>query len=299
MDLTAWIGAFRLRTLPLALSTILLGSFIAASQGVFNFRTFSWAILTTLFLQILSNLANDLGDSLKGTDGEGRIGPERAVQSGKVSISAMKRAVALFALFSLLSGLRLIYVSFNDVSLLAMSFFILGLIAIAAAINYTLGSKPYGYMGLGDIFVFLFFGIVGVFGSYFLHSLEFDLSVLLPASSIGLMSVAVLNMNNMRDIENDAKNSKKTMVVALGFERAKAYHSFLIITAFICSVIYLLLDWSSGLLLLGLLPFLLLFKNLAFVWKNDEPAALNQELKKIALGTLLFSLCFGASLIFF
>jgi 1,4-dihydroxy-2-naphthoate octaprenyltransferase len=299
LELSAWIGAFRLRTLPLALSTILLGSFIALSKGVFNFRTFSWAIITTLFLQILSNLANDLGDSLKGTDGDGRIGPQRAVQSGAISKTAMKRAVIFFAILALLSGLRLLQVSFEDLNWLTLSFFVLGLLAIGAAVNYTLGSKPYGYLGLGDLFVFLFFGILGVFGSFYLHSLRFDLSVLLPASSIGLMSVAVLNMNNMRDIHNDADNGKRTIVVKMGFEKAKGYHAFLIIGAFLCSLLYLIYNWESVWLLLALLAFPFFFRNLAFVLRNNEPSALNPELKKLALSTLIYSISFGLAITFF
>lgn len=299
MKLSAWIGAFRLRTLPLALSTILLGSFLAASNGVFNFRTFLWAIITTLFLQILSNLANDLGDSLKGTDNDARIGPKRAVQSGAISTAQMKVAVAVFALLSLISGIRLLLVSFEDINWYLLSFFLLGILAIAAALNYTLGKKPYGYYGLGDLFVFIFFGIVGVFGAYYLHALSFDWFTLLPAISVGAFSVSVLNMNNMRDIENDRANNKRTLVVMLGFDAAKIYHTIILITAFVSGLLYILISWQSACSLIGLISFPIFIKNLSFVWRNTEPAALNGELKKLALGTLLFSVSFGLTQIFF
>lgn len=299
MKLHAWLGAFRLRTLPLALSTILLGSLLAASDGVFNFKSFYWAVLTTLLLQILSNLANDLGDSLKGTDNSDRIGPVRAVQSGEISIPSMKKAVLLFALLSFFSGLRLLYVSFDAFSITWVFFLVLGCAAIAAAIKYTLGKSAYAYHGLGDVFVFLFFGIVGVFGTYFLHSLQMNWEVLLPAASIGLFSAAVLNMNNMRDIENDAVNNKRTLVVQLGFQKAKLYHAFLIIGAMCMSLCYLWLHWSGVMMLIALISFPIFLVNLKFVLSNQEPIRLNAELKKLALGTLLFSLSFGFSMLLF
>jgi len=294
-----WIGAFRLRTLPLAFSTIILGSLLSASQGIFNFSSFYLAMITTLLLQILSNLANDLGDSLKGTDTDERIGPQRAVQSGEISLSAMKKAVIVFSLLSLISGLLLLYVSFESFNWYFIGFFILGLFSIAAAIKYTLGSKPYGYAGLGDVFVFLFFGLVGVFGSYFIHSLSFDWTILLPAASIGAFSVAVLNMNNMRDIENDRKSEKLTVVVKMGFDRAKYYHLFLISLGIVSAISYTWLNWSSPMLILGFVSFPIFIKNLSFVLKNNDPSKLNPELKKIALSTLVFSLSFGFVHLFF
>ncbi len=250
-------------------------------------------------MQILSNLANDLGDSLKGTDNDARIGPKRAVQSGAISIRQMKVAVAVFALLSLLSGLRLLFVSFEEINWSLLSFFILGMLAIGAAVNYTLGKKPYGYYGLGDLFVFIFFGIVGVFGAYYLHALRFDWFALLPAISIGAFSVSVLNMNNMRDIENDRANKKRTLVVMMGFESAKWYHSIILSIAFAASMLYIIFTWQSAWSLLGLISFPIFIKNLIFVWKNHDPAALNGELKKLASGTLIFSISFGLTQIFF
>jgi 1,4-dihydroxy-2-naphthoate octaprenyltransferase len=228
-----WLSAFRLRTLPLAFSCIITGSFLAALY------TFKWeitllALLTTLFLQILSNLSNDYGDTVHGADSADRIGPKRAVQSGKISKASMKMAMIVFALLALISGLLLLYIALDNVKTILI-FLLLGLSAITAAIKYTAGKNPYGYKGLGDLFVFIFFGIVGVEGVFFLHTQAFSVNGLLPASAIGLLSVAVLNLNNMRDHVSDAKAGKNTLVVKMGFENAKRYHAALIILSFLCA----------------------------------------------------------------
>jgi 1,4-dihydroxy-2-naphthoate polyprenyltransferase len=298
-----WISAFRLRTLPLALSTIGMGIFLSLLNGLnklnsINYSAIILLVLTTVALQILSNLANDYGDGVKGTDNENRVGPKRAVQSNLITKNQMKNGVIITALISFILGLILIYFTLGKADWNQIFFFIiLGLSSIFAAILYTVGKRAYGYSGLGDVFVFLFFGIVGVGGSFYLLTLKVELIVLLPASFIGLLSAAVLNMNNMRDVENDGKSNKNTLVVKMGFEKAKLYHAFLIVTAFISWVLFCFLT-KNHIGLITLLPFVILFKNVITVFKTSVPSELDKELKKIALSTFGSTILFGVSILF-
>lgn len=254
------------------------------------------ATATTVFLQILSNLANDYGDSKKGTDNANRVGPERAVQSGAISLREMKNGIIISSLLSLLSGIALIYIGLKDCNLAYLVlFFVLGIASIAAAIKYTLGKNPYGYAGLGDLFVFLFFGIIGVIGTYFLHTHNFELVLVLPATTIGLLSASVLNMNNMRDIKNDAESNKKTLVVKLGIRKSKTYHTMLILGAIISFTTYLILKESSYTFLICTIPLPILILNLKKVWSFKDNRELDPELKKLALSTFLLTLLFGIS----
>ena len=202
-----WIKAARLRTLPLSVSGIILGSACAyqAVPSHSNFwLIFGLCLLTTLFFQVLSNYANDYGDAVKGTDNENRVGPQRAIQSG--SKQAMKKAIAVTAVLGMLSSVAVVYFSFGKENFVqAVVYLVLAVACIGAAIKYTVGSSAYGYRGLGDVFVFLFFGLVSTLGSYYLYTHLLDLKVLFPATALGLLSAAVLNMNNMRDVENDAE----------------------------------------------------------------------------------------------
>ena len=290
----AWIHAFRLRTLPLALSSIILGSLLAASHDSFNTRILIFAILTTLFLQILSNLANDLGDSISGADNENRVGPERAVQSGIISKSEMKSMLYIFIILSLISGSLLIYDAAQLISLQeAIVIFVIGILAILAAINYTVGKNPYGYMGFGDLFVFIFFGLVGVMGSYFLHTGNLQWDLLFPASSIGLLSTGVLNLNNMRDIENDAKTGKRTLVVKIGSKAAKNYHLIVLSLAMLFAIAYSVFNFNTAYQFIYLLSFPLILRNIYIVNINQNPRDLDPELKKLALSCFFFSLTFG------
>ena len=294
----AWIHAFRLRTLPLALSSILMGSFAADAHDGFNWQVLVLAITTTIFLQILSNLANDYGDAVTGADNEERVGPERAIQSGAITKGEMRKAMVVFVLLSLLSGIALIYFGLQGLSLTYVAgFFALGIAAIAAAIKYTVGKNPYGYSGLGDLFVFLFFGITGVVGTYYLHTHAFSFEILLPASAMGFLSAGVLNLNNMRDRENDAKVGKRTLVVLIGAQSAKVYHTVLIVGALVVTGTYTLLNFHSLYQLLFLITVPLLAMNLKAVLTNQHPRELDPQLKKLALTTLLFSLTFGIGLI--
>ncbi len=296
--ISIWLQAFRLRTLPLALSSTLLGSFLAYSKGRFSLPVFLLASLTTLFLQILSNLANDYGDGIKGIDNNNRIGPERVTQSGKVTLKAMKRMIILFIMFSLLSGIALIFTGLPQYPVYKIIIFlVLGLSAIIAAVKYTIGRRPFGYVGLGDIFVFIYFGIVGVCGTFYLHTGFFDPWVLLPASTIGMFSSGVLNINNLRDIKSDAESGKRTLVVRLGIKAAKIYHVALVSAAVLLSLVYTVVFFKSPVQLLFMvtLPFLLI--EVRNVIQNSIPVDLNVELKKLALTTFAFSLTFGLGLI--
>ena len=284
--------AFRLRTLPLSLSGILLGSFIAFRAEAWNGLIFGFALLTTLFFQILSNLANDLGDSQKGTDNAERIGPMRAVQSGEISMQAMKNAVILFSILSLLSAAYLVYIGTQDMpTSILLLYGILAVLCVLAAITYTVGKKAYGYSGFGDVFVFIFFGLVSVLGVYSLYTKSFDWQVIFPAITIGLLSTAVLNLNNMRDRVNDEKSGKRTLVVKMGGDIAKMYHAFLILGSLL-AYIFFLARYENLLFFIGLLPYVLLLLHLRKVMQTKDPKAFDPELKKVALSTFALSLIF-------
>ena len=250
------------------------------------------ALLTTAFLQILSNLANDLGDSLKGSDNENRIGPTRAVQSGAITQKQMKMAVFIFVILSLISGMSLLGVAFGGFTREFFIFLGLGLAAIFAAITYTLGKKAYGYHALGDLFVFLFFGILGVCGSFYLITHTFMWIILLPATTIGLLSAGVLNLNNMRDIENDRNSGKNTLAVKLGAKPAMIYHSILLIGAFAAMSVCAALANSPSIwwFAVGFVP---VFLHLKKAWAIKSPKDFDAELKKLALSTFLVAILFA------
>lgn len=237
-SLTIWFDAARPKTLPLALVSIFTGSVLAYSIGQFSWTVAVLAFLTATLLQILSNLANDYGDAVKGTDNESRLGPMRAIQSGEVSLKDMKQAIWINIVFTVISGLTLILIALNSVESI-LAFIGLGVLAMLAAIAYTMGNKPYGYVGLGDLSVFIFFGLLGVFGTFFLHTGTVSAQLLLPSVGCGLLAVAVLNVNNMRDIENDQVCGKKTVAVRLGQSWAKRYHFTLLAGAVIAFGSYL------------------------------------------------------------
>jgi len=290
-----WWETARPKTLPLALASIFTGSALgywANPQG-FNGLVMALCLLTTILLQVLSNFANDYGDGVKGTDNEHRLGPQRALQSGAISRSQLKRVVLITAGLSILSALILIYLAFGSENLLyIVIFFVLGLLCVAAAIKYTVGSSAYGYRGLGDLFVFVFFGLVSVVGSEFLYSQTLQWITFLPAISIGLLSVAVLNLNNMRDYENDQRSGKHTLVVKMGISLAKYYHYYLVVLAMVSllsfSVLRLQMRWE----LLYLIAFLPLVVHLLSVKRNNELQLLDKELKVVALSTFLLSILF-------
>ena len=297
---SAWLNAFRLRTLPLALSSILMGSMLAAYYYAFQIKVLIGAAITTLFLQILSNLANDYGDTVNGADHSGRQGPQRMVQSGAISPREMRMAIIVFALLSLVSGLFLIYTAFqNAVSIHGLLFFALGIGAIAAAMKYTMGKNPYGYKGMGDVFVLLFFGIIGVGGSFYLHTGWVSWITLLPALAVGMLSAGVLNLNNMRDINSDREAGKVTLVVRHGMTWAKGYQYILVAGAILFLLFFVCISGCEigHLLFVGTLPFFI--RHLVVVSKATKADDFDPELKKLALSTLLLVILFGCGLLFF
>ena len=287
MKLAYWIKAARLRTLPLAFSCILMGASLAKICSFeFSIVKLILALLTTLFLQILSNFANDYGDGIKGSD-QFRETNDRMVQSGKISKEEMKKGIILISVLGFFSGLLLIFFSFPlEDTYKILLFLVLGVLSIVAAIKYTVGRSAYGYHGLGDLFVFIFFGIVGVFGSFYLFTQEINLLAVPGSLYIGSLSCAVLNLNNMRDIENDIKSKKQTFAVLLGKKKSKIYHYILIITAFI-SLIFLLINAGDIIYFLSVLPFLMCLMNMLNVYKNKNAQDLDGELKKVALSCFI------------
>ncbi len=309
MDVKSFIKAARLRTLPLSISGIIVGSIfgnellqnratINDSSSILVSPIFWLAILTTIGFQVLSNFANDYGDGIKGSD-KNRTGEARMVSSGAITPKQMKSAMIITTIITLIIALLLIYVAFGrDNFGYSLLFFGLGIASIAAAIKYTVGNSAYGYSGFGDVFVFIFFGLLSVVGSYFLYTKYINFEIFLPAISIGLLSTAVLNLNNLRDQTEDKKNNKKTLVVKLGNEKAKKYHYFLILGALVFAFIYVFLDFTSVYQLVFLVAFIPLIKNMKTVAQNIIPAELDSELKKVALSTFLFAILFGIGQIF-
>ena len=295
-----WIQAARLRTLPLSVSGIIVGSFYAMSQSMFNWKIIIFALSTTLGLQILSNFANDYGDGIKGTDNEDRVGPKRAIQSGVITPEAMKRALVITSILTLISAIVLIYVAFKDHNLGFSLFYLgLGILAIASAIRYTVGNSAYGYRGYGDLFVFLFFGLVSTLGIYFMFAKEMDWFLVLPATAIGFLSVAVLNLNNMRDEASDRKSNKNTIVVKMGGANAKVYHYFLVISAMILVLEFSYFKEFNFDQYIFVLAYIPLIMHLVTVYKNKNPKELDPELKKVALSTFALSVLLSLSMIFF
>ncbi len=289
----SWIKAARLRTLPLALASIALGGIVAGTHPDFNLKAVILAGLTTLFLQILSNLANDYGDSKSGIDNENRLGPKRTVQSGEIKAGEMKKAVVIFAGLSLLSGLALVFWAAALPLQVSFVFVLLGLAAILAAIKYTVGKNPYGYAGLGDLFVFLFFGLMGVCGTFFLATKSWSFYILLPATAMGLLSTAVLNLNNMRDVVNDRQKGKNTVAVKIGARASLLYHSFLVLLPFLLLFTFVVLtnpDIQHFAFLL-MMPFFIY--DLWRIAHTTDARKLDPFLKKTALKTLALTLIFG------
>jgi 1,4-dihydroxy-2-naphthoate octaprenyltransferase len=273
-----------------------MGGFLASAAGAFRWDIFGLCVLTTIFLQILSNLANDYGDSIHGADSADRKGPSRAVQSGAVTRQQMRTAVIIFVLLSLISGITLLLVAFGFQWKAIFFFFGLGILSIFAAIAYTVGKKPYGYAGLGDLSVLLFFGLVGVVGSYYLFTKSFTPLEILPALSCGLFSIAVLNINNIRDIDSDRKAGKFSIPVRIGREKAIVYHVFLLMAGLLSAILYTAFTYTSAWQLLFLVSAPLFLKNARAV-ASKPSHELDPYLKQMALTTLLFVLLFGLGLV--
>lgn len=293
---TAWIESLRPRTLPLALASIVTGVALASWQGYFQWDVALLALITAGLLQILSNLANDYGDAVKGSDTETRIGPNRGMQKGLITLAQMKKALIVTIILTILSGITLIALACKKPSDV-IGFVALGIIAIIAAITYTVGRKPYGYIGLGDISVLIFFGWLSVAGTYYLLATHFDSVVILPATACGLLATAVLNINNLRDIDNDKANGKNTLAVRLGPIWARRYHFLLLTGATLCLIVFALLhahSWHGWLFVLAV-P--LLYRHAMFVLHNKTAIAMRPMLENMVKSALLTNILFAIGIL--
>ncbi|MDH2924245.1 1,4-dihydroxy-2-naphthoate prenyltransferase [Nicoletella semolina] len=291
-----WFSTARPKTLPLALASILVGSSLSHWLGKFDGITTFLAFLTTLLLQILSNFANDYGDHIKGSDTEARIGPLRAIQKGKISALQLKQGLFIVAGLSMLSGVTLVLYAYQELYDLVI-FLALGGIAIFAAITYTIGKKPYGYLGLGDLSVLIFFGFLGVFGTFYLQTHSLLWQVFLPALGCGLLAVAVLNINNLRDVEQDRKAGKNTLIVRIGSQRGRIYHLLLLVAAMISYLIFALNTFDHWYQFLFLLSIPILIKHGLFVLRHQAPVELRASLGQMAGLALLTNLLFSIGVI--
>ncbi|MCG9680396.1 1,4-dihydroxy-2-naphthoate polyprenyltransferase [Vibrio sp. Isolate24] len=296
-SLRIWLDAARPKTLPLALVSILTGSVLAYSTHQFSLMITVLAFVTATLLQILSNLANDYGDAVKGTDNDNRLGPMRAIQSGAVTQTDMKHAIVINIVLTMVAGLSLVFYALDSLQSI-LAFIGLGVLAIVAAIAYTMGNKPYGYVGLGDVSVFIFFGLLGVAGTFFLHTGIVAPLLILPAVGCGLLAVAVLNINNMRDIENDQECGKRTVAVRLGQKNAKHYHSALLVGALVAFIGYLIVQpvpvWLS---LPFLLSVLVIYKHGRAVWQAKKPAQIAPMMPVVVKCSLVTNLLFAGVVI--
>lgn len=292
----AWLESLRPRTLPLAFASIVVGSALAWWQGVFDPVVAFLALLTAGLLQILSNLANDYGDAVKGSDKPDRIGPLRGMQKGAITQSQMKRALIITVALICLSGLALVWVAcrtFSDF----LGFLLLGLLSIIAAITYTVGTRPYGYLGLGDISVLIFFGWLSVMGTWYLQAHTLIPAIFLPATACGLLATAVLNINNLRDIDSDRINGKNTLAVRLGPERARRYHAFLLIGTLVCLALFNLFSLQSPWGWLFILAAPMLVRQAQYVVRERDPLAMRPMLERTVKGALLTNLLFAIGVI--
>ncbi len=294
----SWIKAARLRTLPLALSGIIMGCGLAWFYGAVNWLVSLLAVITAILIQVFSNFANDYGDSQKGTDNEFRIGPTRTIQSGEISRKEMKLGMFVVGILSLCFGLWLVYVGTRDVSKVAFFSFIgLGILSLIAAYFYTAGRKSYGYIGLGDLAVFLFFGLLPVLGAFYLNTAYFETAVLLPAITMGFFSAGVLNLNNMRDIENDEQSGKITLAVRMGARNSRIYHTSIIFWGWIAAVFFTMHQMASPWQWLFLISMPMFLIDLIKIFRVEEASSLDPFLKRLALSTLAFTLLFYSGLI--
>ena len=286
-----WIKASRPQTLPLSLSGVILGNLLAANTRTFSGIVFAMALVTAVLLQILSNFANDYGDGVKGTD-KNRTGSPRMLQAGLISPQQMRRAIIITAILCFIAALVLIVAALGVENLGAILFFIaLALSSIWAAVRYTMGQKAYGYSGWGDIFVFVFFGLVSVLGNYFLQTQSFDSRMLLPATFVGCLSAGVLNLNNIRDYQSDRACNKNTLVVKMGIRKAKMYHLFLIASGFVAMLFFAALHKNRTLFRVFFPLFILtIWHSSRFLYKPHEKNSFDSELRKLSLLTFLCSI---------
>ncbi|MRS17257.1 1,4-dihydroxy-2-naphthoate polyprenyltransferase [Enterobacteriaceae bacterium RIT691] len=292
----AWLESLRPKTLPLAFAAIVVGTALAWWQGHFNPLVAILALLTAGLLQILSNLANDYGDAVKGSDKPDRIGPLRGMQKGVITQEQMKRALIITVTLICLSGIALLSTS-SQTTEDFIGFMVLGAVSIIAAITYTVGTRPYGYIGLGDISVLMFFGWLSVMGSWYLQTHTLEMITFLPATACGLLATAVLNINNLRDINSDRENGKNTLAVRLGPVVARRYHACLLMGALLCLALFNLLALHSLWGWLFILATPLLVKQARFVATHHDPVDMRPMLERTVKGALLTNLLFVVGIV--
>lgn len=299
MKLEASIKSMRLRTLPLSLAGVILGVTLAADKTDVSPWTAALIFLTTVCLQILSNLSNELGDTLSGTDSADRQGPKYALGSGDMTIGDIKKLILMFIGLCVISGLAMIQVSFGSLfKTESICLEALGAAAIVGAMKYTLGKNPYGYRGLGDVFVFIFFGLVSVLGGYYVAARELPpLIMLLPASAIGCFSVGVLNVNNIRDMKTDAVN-RVTVAIKLGVKGARIYQTVLIVAGWILMPVFCAIYDSAPGHYIFIITIPLYIKHLQGVWTRSE-RALDPMLPMLVISTFFLSILAGAGFLIF
>ncbi|MBD0777696.1 1,4-dihydroxy-2-naphthoate octaprenyltransferase [Maribacter sp. ANRC-HE7] len=291
--LSTWVNAARLRTLPLSISGVLVGTALAGFYGSSNLTIFILALCTAIGFQITSNFANDYGDGVKGTDNEDRIGPKRVLQSGLLTRKVLKRGIIISIIVNGILVVSVVYLAFGPENLgYIFLFMVLGAFSIWAAIKYTVGTSAYGYKGLGDVFVFLFFGLLAVLGTMFLFTKSITWPAVLPAISIGALSTGVLNLNNLRDHESDKASNKNTLVVQMGYEKGLNYHTWLIGVGLLSLLIYIVLEFQCYFQLLPFIVFIPILLQLKRVRGTRIPSLLDPELKKLAIGIFLLSALF-------
>ncbi len=290
-----WFDTIRPKTLPLAVAIILTGSALAQWHGTLSWSVTLLCLLTATLLQIVSNFANDYGDYQKGSDTAERIGPLRGIQQGQMTATQLRNGLIAVCIASFVSGASLIAIAYETTQDL-IAFAILGILAILAAITYTVGKKPYGYLGLGDISVFLFFGLLAVCGTYYLQAHSLDWSIFLPAAACGFLSTAVLNINNLRDIEQDRKAGKNTLIVRIGPENGRIYHCLLLASAVLCYAVFAIVHKPLLLIIIAVIA-LLLAKHARFVYQQKDPMALRPMLGKMSMLALLSTVLFSLGLL--
>ena len=292
-----WIQAARIQTLPLSISGILVGSSFAYNINSFDNIIFFLSIITATSFQVLSNFANDYGDGILGTDNQ-RIGPDRVIASGKLSLKELKKGIVINVFISITFSYSLIKYSFKSDYFLILIFLILSISSIVAAIKYTMGKSPYGYHGLGDIFVFIFFGYVSVFGSFFLQTKIINYELFILAAIIGFLCVGVLNLNNIRDIENDSAMNKKTIPTRIGFSNAKIYQTFLILFSIVLTALLTLKfkpSYNYIFVVIGILP---LVYHLFKVRQAKNPIEFKPLLKQLAVSSFFYSIFMSIFMIY-
>lgn len=291
MKIKLWIQAARLRTLPLSVSGIIVGSALAFSNVGFRALLFCLLLLTTILLQVLSNFANDVGDYQHGTDTEERVGPQRALQTGGLSLKEMKRGVAVTAVAAFISGLSMLIEAFGfDANFWA--FLAFGIITIISAMRYTMGRNPYGYRGLGDVMVFIFFGLATTVGSYYIIAQQITWKVLALAFGVGCLSMGVLNINNMRDAETDAKTGKRTIIVKFGLRFGQIYHLVLCVLGVLSFIVCLIAECNVLALFLVGPPACMLLAHGFSIFNCTNLKTIDPELKRLSLTTLWMAIMF-------